>query len=251
MVGILVGVSVLFKLALVVKDSNFDGKSDFNVVFSKEKTQTIIASFSPSSGSVAVLDIKTEINPFDIEKKFEIPIDGIIKIPNNQNLEDIEFDALFKSAIFGRFDTKLTCVDLLRLWFFSKTVSKSSTTIKNFSNASGVSDEEIDKLSSALFNDEEINQEKISVAIVNGTNVLGLGNRLARLINNIGGNVVSVSSSDSLADSEIVYTKSASSTYTLNRISEILKFRKSESEKAEIADIIIKIGKNSIDSIGF
>ncbi|MFH1833269.1 MAG: LytR C-terminal domain-containing protein [Candidatus Levyibacteriota bacterium] len=251
LVGIIVGISVLFKVALIIKNSDFDGKSDFNVIFGQNKKISVI-SFSPASSSIHILDIEGEsISLSTIGRRFKIPIDGFVKIQSNEKMEDEGFDSLFKSALLGRADTKLTAIDIARLWLFSKTVSKSLVTNKNFLNTSEISDEEIDEISSSLFNDEVVAREKISIAIINGTNVLGFGNRLARLISNIGGNVVSVSSKEFLENSEITYTKNASSTNTLKRLNQILGFRKSESEKAEIADITIRIGKDSIDLITF
>lgn len=253
LVVILIGVSALFKLALLIRNSSFDGKHNFNVLFHQEdQINNVVISFSPMSSSISILDLTDDkdIKPSAVGKTFEIPIDGIIKVPSKGILENGGMDALIKKAIFERFNTNLTTIDLARLWIFSKTIPGHSMTVKRISSLE-ISDEEIDKISNSLFNEEEISGEKVSIQIINGTNVFGLGNRLARLITNIGGNVVSVSSIDNLRDSEIVYSKNASSTYTLNRLARILGFKKSESKQTEIADIIIKIGKDSLSEVKF
>lgn len=93
-------------------------------------------------------------------------------------------------------------------------------------------------------------REKISIAIVNGTGVAGLGNRIARLITNIGGNVVSVSTSDNLiSDSEILYSKE--NNYTARRIAQILSFKINNKDNMDISDVTIFIGKNNLSNLLF
>ncbi len=109
-VAIFVAISVIFKLAIVVKNSGFDGKHDFNVQFYQDKNIAVV-SFSPISSSIYTLNIEdTKTNPFSIERMFEVPLDGVVKIKTNEKLEE-GLDSLFKSALLGHADTKLTAID--------------------------------------------------------------------------------------------------------------------------------------------
>ncbi|MDP3988116.1 MAG: LytR C-terminal domain-containing protein [Candidatus Levybacteria bacterium] len=247
----LITVSLIFKLILLLQSSKFDGKHNFSVVIyeqdSKSKKAQII-SFAPDVAKISVLKILAK-KPSDLAKILEVPIDGTIKIPGKG---DEEVESMLGSALLGFKDTQtnLTIIDISRLWLFAKSVSNQSISANEISLDQVLTDEAIDKISSQIFSDNSFSAEKISIQIVNGTGFSGLGNRLARLISNMGGNVVSVLTSDkNIESSEILYVDEE--TYTLERLTKILGFKKTKMNGAQISDIIIKIGKDSLPPLNF
>lgn len=253
----LIVLSSLFKLAALIKNSRFDANHSFNVItYSTQKGQNAqknlrVISFSPQNQSISVLRLLTNTKPAQIGRILKVPIDGTIGILN-QDEENIK--AMFQNTLLNYKDVKtnLTIIDMARLWFFTKGVPEQSIVVKEFFllEEENLKDEVIDRISSKLFLDMTFSAEKVSIQIINGTGVLGLGNRLGRLISNIGGNVVAVSTSKSdFGTSEILYSNK--NTYTLQRLSRVLGFKRAQTKGVEFSDIIIKIGKDSLSSLVF
>lgn len=252
----LVIISLLFKAATLIKSSRFDGKHSFNaIVYSNKENQSaqkkMVISFSPDTQSISVLKVLTDVKPSNLGRVLEIPVDGTIGV-SGQNEQKLE--SMFQTMLlnYKDIDTKLTIIDIFRLWFFTRGITEQAITTKELflPNEAGLKDEVIDRISSKLFLDMTFSQEKVSIQIVNGTGVLGLGNRLGRLIQNIGGNVVAVSTAeDNFETSEILYFDQ--DTYALQRLSGILGFKKNQARKIEVSDIIIKIGRDSLSFLVF
>jgi len=244
---IVILVSLIFKGALIVSKSRFDSKTRFTISVSNGKDLDII-SFSPKSQSISVLKIEGDIKSLNINRFLEIPIDGEVK--SLLNIKDFKVsDLMFKFILnYRNLRTNLTILDILRLYLFSKTLPINYIYDKKISTLDNAST--LDKIIPPLFSDEIIEKENVSIKIVNGTNVTGLGNRLSRVISNIGGNVVIIASSDSMENlSTISYF--GKKTYTVEKISKILGFKLNKLDKKAIADIVIVIGKDSLPKLNF
>lgn len=264
LVFFLVVISIISKLILFIADSSFDGKHNFTVMLYESdiknqnaQSKTMIVSFAPDIQSISVLEVRGDTKQSDLGKTLEIPIDGTMIFSHGDNFfngQRDKIESMLQKAIFKRQDvnTKLTIIDLARLWFFTRSIPEQSIVSKELvlsPEGASPSEELIDKISSQFFVDYTLSTEKVSIQIINGTDVLGLGNRLARLVSNMGGNVVSVSTADKGLDtSEILYLEN---TYTLNRLSKILGFKTSKMTEMAISDITIKIGKDSLSSLVF
>lgn len=250
-VGSLLVISLLLKLFLLIRQSTFDGVNRFTIAVSNNKDAKTVISASSDTQSLSVLTIKGSIPLSRIGKFLETPIDG--KISDSAYVEDLNqknIEKTLRSMIlrYKNLQTNLTIIDLARLWFFSRTLSYSSILTSEISTTS--EEEKIDKISYSLFSDPSIVEEKMSIQIINGTNVSGLGNRLARLITNMGGNVVVVSTSDEIIDhSQILYVRK--NTYTVERLQKVLGFPTVETKQQGLSDITIKIGTNSLNSLVF
>lgn len=262
-VVILICISLVIKLSVLFLNSKFDGRHRFTVAVytqkSSEKVQKSvdIISFAPDTGSISILNVSSDTEIFATEsgKLLKTPIDGsvfIAPIENSLVVHSDSTDSLFESIILNtrRVKTDLTIIDFIRLYLFTKTVPSHLVTVKKHflvQDSIDLSSElGIDKISTALFADSSLTAEKLSIKIVNGTGVGGLGNRLARLITNMGGNVVVVATEESeLQESEIQYYGAVS--YTLERLQKILGFKISEMKKPGISDIIIRLGKDSLE----
>lgn len=241
-------ISLAFRVASLIGKSTFDGVHQFTVtVSSKEDKAGKIISFSPDAASISILYL-----PKDGGGVLKIPIDGTINTSFNPNLsisgKDVASDLQTLILHNRSIKTDLTIIDLVRLYLFTKTVPVSNFTYKEVS-LSLFDNEKGDKILSSLFTDYSLSREAVSIEIVNGTKVLGLGGRLARLISNMGGNVISVSTSEkAIKTSEILYLDSS---YTVKRLEKVLSMKKRQMEKPMLFDIVIQIGEDWQKSLKF
>lgn len=280
---LLVFLSLIFRFAFIARDSKFDGKHRFTIdVFSIKTKEHSVISIEPLSSSASILQV-SGAESLNIGRILKFPVDGHItqnRQGNSQKLfrdkeisgSDIAF-VLVDSIINSRkMSSDLTIIDLFRLVisFFNL----SSANIKVLSLVLPIADYETDKLLSSFFIDTTVSLENVSVQIVNGTEISGLGNRLARVISNSGGNIVSVITSTSpIKHSQINYI--GKKTYTAKRLSRLLSFPlfsldtqlitptpiqdvliptpviPSETIQKPFSDIIIVIGEESSSSSAF
>jgi hypothetical protein len=108
----------------------------------------------------------------------------------------------------------------------------------------------INSFASSFFVDSAIANEKTTIEIINATSVYGLANRLAVLIANMGGDVVLVSSSDSVQNnSQILY--SGDLDYTIQKLSSFLEIKPVKSSQEDISDVTIILGKDILSRLKF
>lgn len=251
-VGSLLIISLAFKFVLLVKQSSFDGSNRFTILLSNGKMDKKVISVSPETQALSLLTIHGSIAASRVSRFLETPIDG--KITYTKEVEDYSqksTEELFRSFIIGykNLTTDLTIIDLVRLWHFSRTLSSSSITASDISST--LEEGRIDKISYSLFNDQSILEEKMSIQIINGAEVSGLGNRLARFITNIGGNVIAVATADKeIKKSEIIYV-GEEKPYTVLRLEKILGFPAVKTTKVGLSDITIQVGKDRLNSLVF
>jgi len=84
---------------------------------------------------------------------------------------------------------------------------------------------DLDKELKQIYLDSEIAEEKLSIAVVNGTGINGLGKRVSRYVTNTGGRVVDVSTKNENIEKSIVLYKEDSK--TLSYLSNILNVENS------------------------
>jgi len=246
-VFIFIFVSLIFKAVFIISKSRFDSENRFTISVTNDKDLEII-SFAPKSQSISVLKIEGYTKSLNVNSFLKIPIDGEVK--SSLKIKDFKVSDLMAKFIlnYRNLKTNLTIVDILRLFIFSKTLPINYIYDKTISISIDAST--LDKIVPSLFSDEIIEKENTSIKIVNGTDVVGLGNRLGRLISNIGGNVIMIASSDTAQNlSTISYF--GKKTYTVEKINKILGFKLTKLDKKAIADIVIVIGKDSLGSHNF
>lgn len=249
LVGLLLLGSALVKLATLIEKSHFDGAHRFTVEFiPSDKSFARVISFAPDTRSISIVTISNAQAVPHIGKFLGVPIDAEVKnirqaMPAGRQDKNVVLQLQSLLFSYGSVETTLTPIDILRLFLFAKEVPSSSVATREIS--SSLDGASIDKISSSLFIDYTLSQENISVQIINGTEVSGLGNRLARLITSMGGNVVSVGTSDGLIkQSKITYQ--AKKTYTLEKLVKFLGFPSSIAEEKGIADIVLTIGEDGV-----
>jgi len=244
--AVIAGVSGVFKIVAVVRAGQYDDSKRFTLSISSNKNLEVI-SFSPRTKSIAVFKLDKNVVPGRAGQFLEIPIDGRIttnSLDLNQKINSLFFRAVLN---YKSLQTNLTIIDLLKLLFFTSSVPESAVSVKNISQ--GLTTEDMDKIV-RLVNDELIEKDNQTIQIINGTNIGGLGNRLARFITNMGGDVIIVATSDSpKMKSTIFYI--GKKTYTVERLSKVMGYEAIKSAEFAISDITIIIGEDKVSSSPF
>lgn len=238
----LVLLSLLLRIFIIVGKSKFDGENSI-IVLAKSPFSKEAINFSPKNSSISILNFKND--PSDIRKIYEVPIDGefISKEEiNSRNISSILFSQILN---FGN-QNNLNFMDFLRLSLFTNTVKSSIIDEEEITNSSDLSS--VAKLTSSLFIDPQIVSEKLNIEIINSTNMTGLGNRVANMISNLGGNVILVTTGNSEDSSRIEY---ASSSYTSKRLAKLLNFKEVKTNKKGIPDITVIIGNDSLNILKY
>lgn len=242
-----VSLSLVFKMVLVVKAGQFDGSKRFNLTISDNKTLKVM-SLSGSAKTITIFNLNGNIESKEVGALLEIPIDGYIA-SNSLDLNQ-KPDFLFLKSIFNSktLQTNLTIIDLLKLLIFSKSIPASSVITKNIST--DLTTSESDRIVSRLVSDELIEKDNQTIQIINGTGIGGLANRMARLLTNMGGNVIIVATSDTPRKrSTISYIDQK--TYTVERLQKVLGYPTIKADANAISDITIAIGEDKVSSAPF
>lgn len=228
--------SILVKVLLVVKASKFGEGPTFSIFVSSSKENKILT-FLKDKKSISVIKFEGKVG--DIYKLAEVPISATF------HLDDFNFDRpvaeLSSDIFFGlpRATDNLNTFDALRMMIMAKTTQPKDIHYETI--AKGTREDEIDKMLSSYFLDEKLDNENIAIQVINASGRQGLGNRLARIISNIGGNVVLVSNSDNEEKSRIYEDEES---YTSKRLSEVLNFPQAEDKMEGIGDIIVVVGED-------
>lgn len=254
-VTMLIVISLSIKVSTLLAKSIFDDKHRFTMLVKKNNqaladNNIYIISFFPDTKKISIISLSGTIKE-PVGKLFKIPIDASVILDNNSKeitKETIDQNLFFMITNYKSIKTPMTIIDLARLWFLVKNISPSFIQTKKITIPLEAS--EIDKLASLYFQDHGITRENFNIAIINGTDISGFGNRLARLINNMGGNVISVTTADRKARiSEI--TTSQPSSYTARKFEKILGYKVTKVLNSALYDIIITIGKDKMESNPF
>ncbi|MBP9719008.1 MAG: LytR C-terminal domain-containing protein [Candidatus Levybacteria bacterium] len=236
-VGILVCVSLFFKFATVIAKSTFDGQHRFTIL--QRGNPVRFYSFAPDSNTISVLDVVTESKT--PEKLIAIPVDTAINDmeyhPDSTEVEEYLRHVFF--SING-LQTNMTALDVFRLWLFSRSVHANDIIVEKIEDIS-----KFGRLNAKLFSDETIIQEDKSIQIINATGVVGVGNDFSEQLSTIGGNVISVTTARKIVPKTIIQYYGESS-YTLQKIEKMLHKKATSLQKQGISDIIIILGKDSV-----
>lgn len=231
LVGGIVFLSLIFRGVFLLKESKFDGFSHFALGLKNEKSQFI--SFSPKDSTIGILSLE---NISEQEIPADAKIDSRLGVSSG-NLKPVLFSLLFDF----KSQKDINFIDILRLYFYTQTVKESS--IAEVKLTDKIDKREIESTISTLFVDPKIQDEKLNIEVVNATDVPGLGNKVANLVSNMGGNVILVSTGDIKKDSEIQYLEDS---YTAEKISRILKIKKVKITKKSLGDVTLIIGEQYV-----
>ena len=242
----IVVISLIVKVINVIRTSKFDNFKRFTLSVANGKNIQIM-SLSSNPGSVAVFKLNGNIKPMDAGRLLEIPIDGFIEF-KSQDLNQ-KIDSLFINAIlnYHNLKTNLTIIDLLRLAFCTRTIPESLINVETVDDTRGL---EIDKIVGRLAIDANVEKDGQTIQIVNATFVSGLGNRLAKLITNMGGNVILVMTEDNSRKKSVI-TYIDKKTYTVERLQQVLGYEVVREPNNAMSDITIIIGEDKLNVAPF
>lgn len=229
--------AVIIKIVLLFTQSTFDGKHQF-VVAVKESTHTRFLVFNPDTQSISSLLLSSTL-PKNPVFTLGVPVDGTVT-----SSEDVSSpNALVKDLFFHphAFHTSLTPIDAINLFVFLHTADTTNPTTLNASSTDSAEREQV--FAKAFYNDTIFKEGK-TIAISNGTNISGVGTKVAILLKDMGANVVSVTTADTpIAHSSIGYT--GESSYTLSRLEHILNLPAIHLSGVAISDINITLGADT------
>lgn len=170
---------------------------------------------------------------------FAVPIDGYLKSKLNlpslsahQLLEKVRGNLPSGLILLGRIDTDLSTLELLRLFWglggvradkvmvldLGKSQITRSILLGDGSRALGLDQTASDQLLMSRFKDLRLEQEGLSVAVLNSTTEVGLADQAARMITNMGGRVVVAGNFEVKLVKSVVWGKES---YTKERLSSI------------------------------
>ena len=246
--SLLILISITLKLINVFQRSTFDGQNHFTINLVGEANNVTFLSLAPSNNQIYILKVD-DVKGKNLKRFLQIPLNS--EIHTNREVRDSNVKNVFL-AFLNPFDAKktnLTYIDLIRLWLFVNSVPTSSIYQQEIS----ASDDILAIRSTGVYSyfiDAKIVEEKASVEIINGTNVFGLGNKLASFLSNIGVNVVMVSTSEKEeTKSRINYF--GKENYTVKRLSDLLKFKTQMTTTRGLGDVTIVIGKDALKNLEF
>lgn len=220
------------KVFLLFSRSTFDGKHQF-VIEVQEPNRLRFVVFNPDSHTIntllvdGVVSQKTPLN-------LGVPVDAVVIAGSDILPSELPQNMLFSSSI----RSTATIIDAVNLFVFTHVAHISTTTAQRVYLANAMS---APSISPRLFLDVTIYKEGESVAIINGTGIAGLGNKIARLLTNVGANVISVTTADTPSEaSSVAYT--GQSTYSATRFAHILHLPLVHLSGASVSDITITVG---------
>ncbi len=236
LVLLIIIISVSFKIFDVIRKSEFDGKNRFTVAVLNDKNVDVVT-VSPSTGNQSGIRIE-KAGSLDEIDMYSIPVDVFVESDSDFSSES---KSIFLKMLFNKreLDSTLNILDLFKLSIFSFGVNNENFSYQGFKLSE---ENELNSVSSVEFVDEKISQDKVSIQVTNSTQTGGLGNKIAKTITNLGGNVVLVNSSkDEIEDSVIYYQEES---YTVKKLSKVLNIKAEKHETNSIADIIVILGKD-------
>lgn len=242
-VVLLIAISLAFKVYTVVAKSLFDGTHRFTIV---QKSNPIrIYSFAPDVNQIAVLDIATSDVPFETRmNQIKIPID--VTVLTHYSDDSVPNHLKFWFFHYNEIQTQMTVIDIARLWLFAQSVDQNERVYKKIDAAALSEENTFDKIATELFWDDAIANEKQNIQVINASGISGVGNDFARILMNMGGTVISVTTGKKDVQKTTIQYFGESS-YTVEKIEKILGKKAVESPKQHISDIIITLGKDEIE----
>jgi len=237
-------ISLVIKLFIIFLQSKFDGNHHFTLVITKQQKVTEIVAFSPQIPALEVLHINDQnIAYSSLGSEYGISPDAQLELGNSVDLnKDVGVTLWSAITHYPAIKTDTTLIDLLRLTYLSKGIVSSNVVIRDIALKENNSDN--NTLIARALNDPTLSSENVSIQIINASDISGIGQRLGRVLTNMGANVVEVSTShDIQAKSQISYFGDKS--YTLDEIKAMTGYPVNVLTRQAIANIVIILGEDS------
>ncbi|MDP3955432.1 MAG: LytR C-terminal domain-containing protein [bacterium] len=196
-----------------------------------------------------------------LQENFGLPVDGwMTSQAEREPIDEEEAKKIFledlTSKILRNGETNLTTWDLVRLWWqvknlrFDKTkvlyLGKYSVLVNkpmaDQSRAWTIDKVMFDTKMAKLFSEPQIRDENLGMEILNGTDYSGLGEKAARILSNMGGEVVLVGNSgERIKKSKVKSKKADRNSFTVKKVLKIFDGKweeKTEEGRAEVTLIL-------------
>ena len=250
LVVLVICISLVVKGFLLFQQNVFDPSHQFTLAVLHEGTVKEIISFNPEIPSIAVLKVTDKkISYKTLAQDYGITSEGYMQIDNTIPLTS-DITALMWSTVLhtGMLDTNLTPFDAVRLFLVSKNVATNNedTNAITLSHTSTINN----SLITQTLTDTDIASESVSIQIINATNISGVGQRLGKVLTNMGANVVDVSSAQSI-QSKTTIAYYGGQSYTLDRLQKLLAVQPTQLTRQPIANIVITIGTDQKNTTVF
>lgn len=264
----------VWQIVRMVKNAVWDGQSRVNLILDAQDVYFI--SFDPGEEMLLVVSVSGETYveatfgfgsyPFgavydlgEIEKIggrllvstaqefFATPIDAWIKSRDEKlamnNGESVKEEIV--NLTWEASKTNLTFWDKLRLWWQIKQVRFDKVKVFNL-NEADLNPEKIDQVLGPFLMEGKIKEEMFKIEILNSTDKVGLGARISRFINNLGGEVINVGNQEGILPTCVILVrKGEAGSFTPQRLKKVFSCEIKESESWESrGDLVFIIGND-------
>lgn len=232
---LLIGASVLVKVLLLFYSAKFDGAHQFILRVKNGRQVVSYINFSPDTQTASVLEVKGQ-------GLVDIPYDATVIDPHVAELTSFGQSILFHHDAHD----SLNLVDRARIFLFVSSIKDAAITYKTLSLPTNRQTE--DTLLSQLFTDHTLYSENMTIGIMNGTGVSGLADNAAKMIGDIGGDVISVGTAPNVV-SQTTLVYSGKPSYTTTRLASIFHAQMQSTTAAMLTDIVLTIGKDDVSLV--
>jgi len=206
----------------------------------------LVSYHSPKSYTVAQLYNTPNLSPsrsslLQLSLTLGVPIDAVVIDPELKSPRQI-FSLLstVKMLFFPHsFSLRnMNAFDSFKLFLLARGASDGQRNDTSL-DYSSISEEQL----ADLFRDEEIFNNAVSVEIMNGTEIGGLGGEFSSVLTSRGYNVVAVTNSQTTENNSYMIVRSRKESQAAKSLSHILRVDKN-SDVGEVADITIVLGRD-------
>jgi len=198
-----------------------------------------------------------------LQENFGIPVGGWMGEMSNVKcqMSNVKEKILceMENQIFQKKMTNFSRWDLLWLWWEIKKVKAGNTEVLDLGKLNvltqsklpdgttvfEIDSSRLDPLIQKYFSDLTLKQEGFSIEVLNGTTHLGLAEKGARILSNLGGEVVWVGNSEASSEKCVVGSgKNKKETYTVRKIIKIWNCNWQEKKEEGKAEITVILGED-------
>jgi len=196
-----------------------------------------------------------------------LPVDAFVAKLNLSTLDSQKTGFLGKllgSLLKGKEKTNLTSWDSLRLWWdfrnlpqdkiilvdLNQTSASQIIDLPDGAQARKIDSQRLSLIISQFFTDQRLKNEDLTLAVLNGTSHVGLANKMATLIKNIGGQVINVGEIESTklkiknSKCEIRSQKKDKNSYTTKKLMSVFGCQwGGEDLENQRSDLVLIIGE--------
>lgn len=181
-----------------------------------------------------------------------VPLDSIVTYKNGIDFPDFKNDFFSFSNMLRSFNPAIISyknmneLDSAKL-YYAANFSGMTLTILDGKNQTQSTDNNPDSYNTKLYDllhDTQITNEKVSVEVINSSNVSGVGSKITQMLKNGGYNVIAVRSSDERSQSQLIYRIKPN--YSVNKLIGLFPIEKVKRNENGLSDITIIITSSYI-----